>query len=298
MVAMRAHVLVRTLAVLGAALAEATPSCTNVTSSLAPAGYSSVACTPHKQAHPNGRMLLWFGGSCSQPSDYPELMEHAASLGFHALSIRYENCPTVAAACEDAAAAGPAAGARCFGKLRAVRLRGGNYAAGNLSTTITSAQAALPEFAHLLSQMGWSLFVREGEPDWSKVVVGGSSQGAGMALMVSQAHSVAASLQFAGVDDVVYSAANASQLIAAPWIVAGNLAPATPLSRVFGFSNVRGFCCEYWNINWRALRMGGAFANVDAALASGRGVPRTHRWVAAPPPPHHALLLLLLCHAC
>jgi hypothetical protein len=97
---------------------------------------------------------------------------------------------------------------------------------------------------------------------------------------------------------VVYSAANASQLIAAPWIVAGNLAPATPLSRVFGFSNVRGFCCEYWNINWRALRMGGAFANVDAALASGRGVPRTHRWVAAPPPPHHALLLLLLCHAC
>jgi hypothetical protein len=114
----------------------------------------------------------------------------------------------------------------------------------------TPAQAALPQFAHLLGQLGWAGFVHLGLPDWSKVVVGGSSQGAGMALMVSQAHRVAASLQFAGVDDVIYSTGNTSKLVAAPWITEGNRAPKTPLKSVFGFSNVRGFCCEYWRINW------------------------------------------------
>ena len=211
------------------------------------------------------------------------LLDHAASTGFHAISIRYENCPTVSSACKQAAAAGAAAEANYFGKLREVRLNGGKYAVGNLRTAVTDAQAALPQFLHLLGQLGWMAFVIRGDADWSKVLVGGSSQGAGMALMVSQMHSVAASLQFAGVDDVVYSETNSSELVAAPWIVSGNRAPKTPLVRIFGFSNVRGFCCEYWHINWRALQMHGAFTSVDNVLAKGGAVPPSHRLCSARP---------------
>ena len=127
------------------AAGQVPPNCVNVTSSLAEPGYSSVACMP---ATANGRLLLWFGGSCSQPQDYMHLLDHAASTGFHAISIRYENCPTMSSACKQAAAAGAAAEANYFGKLREVRLNGGKYAVGNLRTAVTDAQAALPQFLH------------------------------------------------------------------------------------------------------------------------------------------------------
>ena len=88
---------------------------------------------------------------------------------------------------------------------------------------------------------GWATFVtEEGQPDWSKVVLAGESQGSGMALLAAKAHKVLRVAQFGGVDDCLYNLSAGTIKDVAQWIT---LPSATPTERIWGLGNVHGTAC-------------------------------------------------------
>ena len=238
-----------------------------------------LACTPAAAEAPS-RLVVFFPGTGGKPAGVETWANFSAASGLHTLVLAYPNEGTVGGLCANRTDG-------CFVKLRRVRQYGGNVSglAGGQTVSVPKREAgdtrlrtALLALAQSAPGAGWDHFFRGSsssssaagiEPAWERIVLAGHSQGAGQALLVSKDYNSERVLMFAGVDDVV-PAANGTAVVAvpAPWIHAPG---ATPGSRLWGLGNVHGFCCQYWNVNWRSLGVPGQPVSVDAPVGPPYG---------------------------
>jgi hypothetical protein len=135
----------------------------------------------------------------------------------YVIVLDYPNWPTVGKSCRWAPATPD-----CYKMIREQRLWGG----GDIAET----DAGIPQFKAKLTGLGWadyqtstpSGFGASVEPNWSKIVVSGHSQGAGMALLIGKRHAVAG---------VVILSGGTDNSATAPWLTEASV---TPPSLVYG----------------------------------------------------------------
>lgn len=189
------------------------------------------ALEPHyvcrdETAAPRDALLVFFPGTGATPADYELFVQQAASMGLHAVSLRYPNdlsvnlhhCP-----------GDP--DPNCHANVRREVLYGGDL---HPDVTISDANTISNRLVALLRYLdaqdpaaGWGQYLVGDAPAWERIVVAGHSQGAGMAGMVAHDNLVLRAVLFGWVDQ--------SRGQPALWITEPN---ATPGERIYTFEHV------------------------------------------------------------
>jgi hypothetical protein len=213
--------------------------------------------TPNPAAQARHRLFVMLPGTGAKPAIYTLVVKEAAKQGYHGIGLAYDSAIPVGGACEHATVA------TCFGDVRMKMITGANttplvpVTPGN--SIVHRLHALLRYLAKTYPAEGWDQYLtRAGEIDWTKVQVGGHSQGSGDAGFMTKLYPLARACFFSfGYDH--------NTTIPMPaWLDRRNV---TPPSRMFAFINVHD---EIVNIDiaeaeWKKLGMYafGAPANVD-----------------------------------
>ena len=185
----------------------------------------------HKGVKSNGQLFLFMPGTYGRPANYQLLLDTAAMAGYQVLGLEYINST------DDP---GGSINELCAPRTRGRVVRPAAFGKGCASTGTTSARwstsvgptpssterrraARLPR--RTIPREGWGQFLRDGYIVWSKVAVGGHSQGAGMAAFIAKRHLVARVCLFSVWDDH-----NPVTHGPAPWLLEKS---ATPVARYF-----------------------------------------------------------------
>ncbi len=170
------------------------------------------------------RLYLFLVGTGGKATGSEKMDSIVAGWGYHAISLDYEN-KVVAVAC--AHSLDPTT----FGRYREAIVTG---AAVSDKIRVTPANSILNRFEKLLTYLekhdtegGWDQFVKDGQPVWSHIIVGGHSQGSGHAAYIGKRFSVDRVLIFSGPQDYMDDLHQP-----APWQANPS---ATPPSRFFAF---------------------------------------------------------------
>ncbi|MGH9112489.1 MAG: BPSS1187 family protein [Acidimicrobiales bacterium] len=183
-----------------------------------------------------GRLLVFFPGTGGRPDQYRSLITRAAQLGYHAVSLDYENARSINfQVCRN----------RPPGCLEAARLEiltgaESTYIEPDVDMTNTAFNRLTQLLVHERERHpdeGWDAYLTDGEPRWERIAVGGHSQGGGHAAMTARLHEVDRVLLFGATEP-------------APW----TLEPfATPPERFWGLvhkqeSNYNGITRSWENL--------------------------------------------------
>jgi hypothetical protein len=199
----------------------------------APAGSEAphVAINPSPSVSAQGRLLVFLPGTQGRPSQYTHILRAAASRGFHAVGVNYQNQTAMGALCQFST------DADCYWNARnAVIFGGGTPVSGQ--TPVTGADSIVNRLNKLLASLnashpaeGWGQFLlANGTADWSKVVLAGHSQGGGHVGVLAKTVSLGRAVYFSSPEDwneLTDRPANWTQ--ARPNV--------TPSSRQFGFGS-------------------------------------------------------------
>lgn len=176
------------------------------------------------QATPRHRLFLFLVGTGGKATNSLKFDSVFARWGYHAITLDYED-NVIAVAC--AHSLDPAT----FGNYRKAIISG---APVSKLIKVDRANSILNRFQKLLVYLvkhdpagGWGQFVTNGQPVWSRVIVGGHSQGAGHAPYIGQMFKVDRVLIFSGPQDYMDDLHKP-----APWQARKS---ATPPSRFFAF---------------------------------------------------------------
>lgn len=186
-----------------------------------------------------GQLFVFFPGTSASASSYQWILKVMAEQGVAAIGLNYENDTSVETEC------GLLGG--CFANVRSARFLGGNFSPFVAST----ADGAENRLKKLLKHLGWTNFYSPATNTiaWSKIILGGHSQGAGMAAYISKSMAVSRVCQFSGTWDQVNNAPVA-------WL---SQTAATSGSKLFGFAHrddVDANGINKLNANWTRLGMG------------------------------------------
>ncbi len=224
-------------------------------------------------AHAN-RLFVFLAGSGGLPAFYQRIAVRAAELGFHAVSLAYPNWPAV----RDLLVA--ETDPLVPGRIRRERLYGVDE---HPAVTVDFANSVQNRLAALLAQQhaahpdeGWGQFLSSAAtPAWSRIVVGGHSQGAGHAAYLTRDHELAGALLFGGPGDFV-----AGQQAA--WLLRPGLTP-TEQMLAFTHFNDPGFAGFVWNQRTLGLNEHGSLVNVDTSQPPYNGSHMLYSRLAPPP---------------
>jgi len=225
----------------------------------------------------NGQLVVFFPGSYAIPRTYLRLLKGFAAAGYYVIGLTYPNSFDVLGLCDDSSAVNPG----CQEQVRSEILTGGNYSPYvNVSVNNCIANRLAKLLVTLDQQHpgeGWGqwLIPSTGQPDWSRMILSGHSQGSGHAAYISKLFTVARVVMLSGPED------QQSSGIPSPWITAPN--GATPADRYFGFGHVSDTFYSRFTLAWQALGMGafGAPVNVDSSAQPFNG---SHQLLTAAPP--------------
>ena len=148
---------------------------------------------------PNEKLFLWLPGSYGRPIDNQYILDLAASNGYRAIGLEYYNIPPVISICVEVP------DIACSTRVREERLTGTDTSP---EVDVSTADSILNRFTKLLVYLqthypkdGWHQFLQDGKPNWSKIVLGGHSQGSGMAAFMAKRFAVARVVLFSGPAD-------------------------------------------------------------------------------------------------
>jgi hypothetical protein len=230
----------------------------------------------NRAAAANGRLFVFLPGTYARPRDYQRLLDEAARMGFHVLGLEYPSVGDDANSSMVVQVCNRDPDPACHGEVRATRIYGGEAR----GVSVTSANAIMNRLVRALTYLGqqhpdegWDAFLVDGRVDWSRVVVGGHSQGGGMAAYLAKQHEVARVAMFSGPSDFALAARGYASWLAQP--------SATPLERYFGLVHAE---------ERAASSMLGAYAVLGLARF---GEPVTLNGADAPPPQAHMLVVTL-----
>lgn len=145
---------------------------------------------------PSQKLFIMIGGTGSRPDDNRALDQVAAQEGYFVISPDYANT-VITTVCR------PSADLLCFDHFRREIVLGADESSFVNVNVANSLENRLRRLLELLSARDarWSTFYSRGEIDWSRVTLGGHSQGAGHAAYLSKLHTVARVVMFAGPQD-------------------------------------------------------------------------------------------------
>lgn len=222
-----------------------------------------------------GRLFVMLAGTGGQPSQYREVLRVGAARGLHAVGLDYPNPQSVGSLCA-------AAVDDCFWAVRREVVTGQDLSP---RVTIAPPDAIVTRLARLLVYLdanfpaeGWGRYLTSTrQPDWSRIVVAGHSQGGGHAAVIAKLVPVARAVYFASPADW-QTAFNRP----APWMAG---AGATPPARQLGFTHLRDGLVPYGELvsNWAALGLDTPAVSVDSTLPPYGGS-RTLTTALAPAP--------------
>ena len=234
------------------------PTLATVTPSSIESGINTAFDDPDYYGTPTGtpknKLFVMLPGTTSKPSNHQFLLLEGASRGYHVLGLMYVNGMTVHQYC--AASTDPA----CFGNVRSEII----YGNGTSSlVSVSPADSIVGRLTALLTYLassepssGWGQYLVNGAPAWSKIVVGGSSQGAGHALYLAKGNALAGACAFDSPEDG-YSATEP-----ATWLSQPN---ATSTSLLYGFTNQDDTIASYAGViqAWSLIGIPGTPTDVD-----------------------------------
>jgi len=220
-------------------------------------------------ARSNQKLFLFLPSGRSAPDTFLLVGQEAARLGYHVISLMYQNDLILVALCGAAAARSAADGSACYERARLdiIDGRGRSAAIPELAQAgfaVSEANSIDNRLTKLLDSLdawhpeqGWSRFLVNGAPKWSRIAVGGHSQGGGEAAMIAKIRLVPRVVMFSSVPDTI----PAGQ--APAWISSHK----TPSHRYFALAHD---CDQFFRsivASWDSL-------GLDAVVASS---PRTDR---------------------
>jgi hypothetical protein len=147
-----------------------------------------------------GRLVLLLPGTGATPFHYRDFPQNAASLGFHALGLMYPNGDAINQLCAQYAPLDPNAAGNArlevtdgTDRVSFVSVDRTNCIESRLLKALQYLQANYPT-------RGWGQFYSGDTVLWDKLIVGGHSQGAGMAGMLAKTRRVDRCLMFTDMD--------------------------------------------------------------------------------------------------
>lgn len=219
----------------------------------------------------NGELVVFLSGTGAAPKMYTRVVRLAAESGYHAIALDWPNGFDTAGD-KGSNVFGPCGtDAACFGAARLEAFDGKDHTP---KVTIGPADAVLGRLISALSYLdktypaeGWGAFLSGGQPDWSKIVIAGHSNGSGEAAFIATQVEVARVLMFSG---PVNSTGSDPKFVAAPWMT-GTI--ATPANRWYAFASKRDnkgalARVDREHVTWAVLGMepaGGTPTSVDGA---------------------------------
>jgi len=228
-----------------------------------------------RDVDPRGTLVVFFPGTGGVPEQYQRFPQHAASLGYHAIALRYANDLSL-----NFQICGDSPDPDCFSNARTEILTGLNL---HPFLDVSPADSAINRLARLLETLettrpdeGWGAFLTaDGEPVWDSIVAAGHSQGGGHSAFLATMHELGGVVLFAGGPD--FSAFYQSF---ASWMEES----VTPPARYAGFAHTLDSFTAFRN-SWTLFGMDdfGPLVNVDAIAPPYAGSPRL--FTSAPPGP-------------
>jgi hypothetical protein len=174
-------------------------------------------------------LVVFLPGTGGRPMGGRLVLQAAAEQGYPAIGLQYNNTPAVAQVCPRDP--DPA----CSSDFRRMRLFGDGPSKAANNSRAESIQARLTALLIKLDKdhpsEGWGGYLKGGAPDWSRIVVSGLSQGAGMAAWIARQTLVARVVLFSSPWDFTQP----GQTLA-PWIDGPG---ATPAARWYAAYNSR-----------------------------------------------------------
>ncbi|HEY6455756.1 MAG TPA: hypothetical protein VIY90_10805 [Steroidobacteraceae bacterium] len=169
------------------------------------------------------QLVVFLPGTLGKPSNASLLLGMVAKQGYRVIGLEYDDAPAVAWVCPQNPS--PA----CAAHFRQERIFGDDSHAVVHNSTADSIVNRLTKLLAYLSRHdskgNWGSYMPNGELDWSRIVVSGPSQGAGMAAYMAKKESVARVVLFSSPEDYL----EPSRALA-PWISGPS---ATPPERWF-----------------------------------------------------------------
>lgn len=221
-----------------------------------------VAITPATNVSAAHRLFVFLPGTQGIPDYYRLVLRSGAARGYHALGLNYPNSEAVGVTCA-------LRSSDCFWDVRYEVLTGSDSSplveVGEADAITTRLAKAIAYLHQNHPDEGWDQFLSGGLVDWSKIVVGGHSQGGGHAGVMSKLHAMAGACYFS-------SPADWSVIDQAPasWTARTNL---TPTERQYGFGNVHDTLVKYDELIqiWAAIGLTafGAPVSVDSTDSFG-----------------------------
>lgn len=172
---------------------------------------------------PQAELAVFMPGTDGKPANARRLLGVIAGQGYRVIGLEYDDTPAVVEVCPR----NPSP--TCSGEFRRKRIYGDGKSA---VVDIPPAESIVNRLVRVLEYLerqhpgeGWGGYLSNGAPDWSRIVVSGLSQGAGMAAYIAKHEAVARVVLFSSPWD--YQAPLRSL---APWIAEPG---ATPPERWF-----------------------------------------------------------------
>jgi hypothetical protein len=220
---------------------------------------SHFAINPAPAVTPRGRLFVMLPGTGAVPAFYQQILRVGAARGYHTIGLTYPNDMAIELTCGGSPSGDCTALARREIITGAdvsplVAVNSANSINGRLTALLTYLQAQYPGD-------GWGQFLVGGTPDWSRISVGGHSQGSGHAAYMGKLVALDRVAMFSGPGDNFAGAV-------APWL---SQPGPTPAARHYGFTHSGDTLVPYplALATWNALGLGasGPPTNIDGALA-------------------------------
>ena len=176
---------------------------------------------------PQHKLFLFLCGSHGNPSNQHLIIQQAASLGYHAINLRYPNSWKIGDYCRRSNEG------NCYENVRQTVIYGSQVTNTN-KLKISRANSLENRLVKLLIYLyekypddGWENYLAGLSPRWESIIVSGHSQGGGHAAMIAKDNVVAKVIMFTSPGD--YSRRSRTM---ANWLGKDH---ATPTDRYYGF---------------------------------------------------------------
>lgn len=183
-------------------------------------------------------LFVFFPGSDGNPEAHTKIADVIGGTGVRVLILAYQNNNTLNKLC--------GTNDSCYTLARQDRVEGSTSSAYVNSVS----DGVKNRLLKALQTLNWTSFYTGTTINWTKIIVGGFSQGAGVAAWIGKHYPVHRVCQFSGTWD------HTSGTTSASWLSAGSV---TPGSSFYGFTHQNDSLTNgafYLDINWQALGMG------------------------------------------
>lgn len=216
---------------------------------------------PGPTTTPVHRLFVLLPGTTGKPSSEKLLLQTGSSRGYHVIGLEYPNGTSVCSVCN------PSSDPDAHWKARREVITGQDLSTlvdvGPTECIEHRLTALLAYLATAYPSEDWGQYLDAGQPDWTKIVIAGHSQGGGHAGVIAKLHPVYRCVCLSSPPDYRTVADET-----VPWL---SMPGATDASRIYGFSHQEDEVV-IWPLalnNWTALGLDtyGAPVNVDSASA-------------------------------